>query len=113
MHGYAASGGSAAAARGGGSPGPHNQEATLPRAKCKAGSPLLMGHPKRSRTVRGGGAKRVSPPSAESYGGPIMLPLQDLRYHQVQPLLLPACWTCSFLKLHLPSFFLTSTGGCG
>ncbi|CAL8462411.1 g1944 [Coccomyxa elongata] len=82
MQGYAASGGSAAAARGGGSPGPHNQEATSPRAKCKAGSPLLMGHPKRSRTVRGGGAKRVSPPSAESYGGPILLPLQDLRYHQ-------------------------------
>ncbi|BDA46272.1 probable bZIP transcription factor RISBZ3 at N-terminal half [Coccomyxa sp. Obi] len=78
MHGYGASGGSAAAAQGSGSPGPHNHEVASPRA----GPPLPTGHPKRSRSVRGGGAKRVSPPSAESYGGPIMLPLQDLRYHQ-------------------------------
>ena len=41
-------------------------------------------HPKRSRSVRGGKAKRVSPPSAESFGGPLMLPLSELRYQQVR-----------------------------
>lgn len=102
MHGYAATGSRAAAARGGGSPGPHNQEAASPRANHMAGPPLtvLTGHPKRSRTVRGGSAKRVSPPSAESCG-PIMVPLQDLDYHQVQAFLLPA---------RHPSIFLAGQG---
>ncbi len=47
--------------------------------------PLGGGHPKRSRSKRSVRA-RVSPPSQESYGGPLMLPLQDL--HQVLALLM-------------------------
>lgn len=81
MRGYPANDGNLTARCG--PPGHAQQDMDTTQDAFDVGPPM-MGHPKRTRSMRSG-AKRVSPPSAESYGGPIMLPLSNLRYHQVTP----------------------------